>query len=116
MNETDLLRCLLHVVGRTAISANDVREVVGGGKNRVKAFNLFDGSRTILEVARTTKIDQGNLSRAVGRWVENGIAYWVGEGADARLLHIYPILTSANHFPNIVCLKWRCGRRRAKDT
>ena len=53
MNETDLLRCLLHVVGRTAISANDVREVVGGGKNRVKAFNLFDGSRTILEVART---------------------------------------------------------------
>ena len=91
MNETDLLRCLLHVVGRTAISANDVREVVGGGENRVKAFNLFDGSRTILEVARTTKIDQGNLSRAVGRWVENGIAYWVGEGADARLLHIYPI-------------------------
>ena len=67
MNETDLLRCLLHVVGRTAISANDVREVVGGGKNRVKAFNLFDGSRTILEVARTTKIDR---VISAGRWVD----------------------------------------------
>ena len=91
MNERDLLRCLVHVIGRTAISAKDVREVIGKGRNRVKAFNLFDGEHTIQEVARATKINQGNLSRSAASWVKNGIVFWVGEGADARLLHIYPI-------------------------
>ena len=91
MDQVHLLRCLVHIVGRTAIPANDVRATVGKGKNRVKAFNLFDGSRTIQEIARATRIDQGNLSRAASGWVKNGIAFWVGEGNDARLLHIYPI-------------------------
>jgi len=91
MNEKDLLRCLVHIVGRTAIPTKEVRAAVGKGKNRVKAFNLFDGSHTIQEVARATHIDQGNLSRAASNWVTNGIAFWVGDGNDARLLHIYPI-------------------------
>lgn len=91
MNERDLLRCLVHVVGRTAVPAKDVRAAIGKGKNRVKAFNLFDGSHTIQDVARATRIDQGNLSRAASDWVEDGVAFWVGEGIDARLLHIYPI-------------------------
>lgn len=91
MDEKDLLRCLVHVVGRTAISAKDVRAAIGRGKNRVKAFNLFDGSHTLQEVVRATHIDQGNLSRAATSWVKNGIAFWIGEGNDARLLHIYPI-------------------------
>jgi hypothetical protein len=91
MNEKDLLRCLVHVVGRTAIPAKDVRAAVGKGKNRLKAFNLFDGSHTIQEVARATHIDQGNLSRAASSWVKNGIAFWISEGNDARLLHVYPI-------------------------
>ncbi len=91
MNEKDLLRCLVHIVGRTAIPPKDVRAAVGKGKNRVKAFNLFDGSHTNQEVARATHIDQGNLSRAANDWVTNGIAFWVGDGNDARLLHIYPI-------------------------
>jgi hypothetical protein len=43
------------------------------------------------EVARATRIDQGNLSRAATSWVKNGIAFWVGEGDEARLLHVYPI-------------------------
>jgi hypothetical protein len=76
MHEKDLLRCLLQVVGRTAIPPREVRDVVGKGKNRLKAFNLFDGSRTIQQVARATKIDQGNLSRAISSCVENGIAFW----------------------------------------
>jgi hypothetical protein len=91
MNERDLLRCLVHVVGRAAIPIKDVRAAIGRGKNRVKAFNLFDGSHTLQEVVRATHIDQGNLSRAANGWVKNGIAFWIGEGNDARLLHIYPI-------------------------
>ena len=91
MNESDLLRCLVHIVGRNAIPAQVVRVEVGKGKNRVKAFNLFDGTRTMQEVARATHINQGNLSRAAASWVKNGIAFWTGQGIDARLLHIYPI-------------------------
>lgn len=91
MNEKDLLQCLLHVVGRGTIPANEVRATIGKGKNRVKAFNLFDGGHTLQEVAQATHIDHGNLSRAANDWVENGIAFWTGEGNDARLLHIYPI-------------------------
>lgn len=91
MDEKDLLRCLVHVAGRIAIPAKDVRALIGNGKNRVKAYNLLDGSQTIQEVSGATRIDQGNLSRAASRWVKNGIAFWIGEGNDARLLHIYPI-------------------------
>jgi hypothetical protein len=87
----DLLLCLLQVIGRATVPQQQVRTLVAKGKNRVKAFNLFDGSRTIAEVASKTRIDQGNLSRSAAIWVENGIAFWVGEGSDARLIHLYPI-------------------------
>lgn len=90
MND-DLLRCLIHVIGRVAIPQQQVRAVVGKGKNRVKAFNLFDGNHQLEEVARKMKIDRGNLSRSAASWVENGIAFWIGSGKDARLLHLYPI-------------------------
>ena len=86
-----MLRCLVHVIGRTAVPVDEVCEVVGTGKNRVKAFNMFDGGHGLSEVAHATKINQGNLSRAAGTWVEHGIAFWIGEGQEARLLHIYPI-------------------------
>jgi len=91
MTDGDLLRCILHVMGRSVIPPDEIRAAVGKGKNRVKAFNLFDGNNTLQEVARKTRIDQGNLSRAATSWVENGIVFWVGEGNDSRLLHVYPI-------------------------
>jgi len=91
MDEPDLLRCILHVIGRAAIPATEIREAVGKGKNRIKAFNLFDGHHTVQEVARRTKIDAGNLSRAASKWVTHGIAFQLGEGKEARLLHVYAI-------------------------
>jgi len=91
MNDGDLLRCLLHVIGRIAIPDKAVRAVIGKGKNRVKAFNLFNGRLTITEMSKKTKIDVGNLSRATTKWVDSGIAFRIGDGDDARLLHVYPI-------------------------
>ena len=90
MND-DLLRCLVQVIGRIAIPVDKAREIVGTGKNRVKAFNMFDGTQKLSDVAKKTKINDGNLSRAAADWVEHGIAFWVGSGTDARLLHLYPI-------------------------
>ena len=94
--DNDLLRCLVQVIGRGAVPVDQAREIVGTGKKRVKAFNMFDGTRKLSDVARKTKINQGNLSRAVANWVENGIAFWIGEGTDARLLHLYPIPKAGN--------------------
>ncbi len=91
-----LLQCLIHVVGRAAVSEDRVREIVATGDKQVDAFNLFDGTRTQTDVAQKVGVDQGNLSRATSRWVENGVAFWIGEGDAARLLHIFPIpLTKA---------------------
>ncbi len=52
---------------------------------------MSDGSHTISEIAKKTKIDAGNLSRAVSNWVEHGIAFWIGEKNNARLLHVYSL-------------------------
>lgn len=91
MDDKDLFGCLLQVIGRAAVPAEEVRAAVGRGRNRVKAFNLFDGTNSVRTVARKTRIDGGNLSRSATSWVDSGIAFWVGQGKDSRLLHIYPI-------------------------
>src|SRR6185437_8075556 len=91
MNDGDLLRCLVQVIGRIAIPVDKAREIVGTGKKRVKACNWVDGTQKLSNVAKKTKINQGNLSRAAANWVENGIAFWIGDGPEARLLHLYRI-------------------------
>lgn len=87
----DLLRCLLQVIGRGTIPLEEVRRIVATGKSQVKAYNLFDGTRTNRDVSAKTKINEGNLSRAVSRWMQSGVAFRLGEGKEARVLHLYPI-------------------------
>ena len=94
-----LLRCLVHIIGRAAMPQEKVLEVVGRGAKQIEAFNLCDGKLSQKEVCKETGIDAGNLSRTFTRWVENGIAFWIGEGQAARLLHIYPLPTAAKAKP-----------------
>jgi hypothetical protein len=94
-----LLRCLVHIIGRAAMAPEKVFELVGRGEKQVEAFNLCDGSLSQKEICKKTGIDAGQLSRTFTRWVENGIAFWMGEGQSARLLHIYPLPTSAKAKP-----------------
>ena len=86
-----LLECLVHVLGRTALPLDHVQRIVGTTARQIKAFNLCDGAHSQAQVAKATKIAQGNLSRTFTRWIEQGVAFWLGEGKEARLLHIYPI-------------------------
>lgn len=94
-----LLRCLVHIIGRAAMPQEKVLEVVGPGVKQVEAFNLCDGTQSQKEVCKKTGIDAGNLSRTFARWVENGVAFWIGEGQAARLLHVYPLPTAAKAKP-----------------
>lgn len=90
--QTDqLLRCLMHIFGRATMPPKKVYEFIGGGKQQIAAFNLCDGTLSQSEVAKKAGIDRGNFSRTFARWIENGIAFWIGEGNDAKPLHIYPI-------------------------
>jgi hypothetical protein len=90
----NLLRILVHVSGRAAFPEEKLRGIVappGASAKQTAAYNLCDGSRTQAEVARAAKINQGNFSRTMARWVGEGVLFRVGNGREARLLHLYPL-------------------------
>ena len=92
----DLLRALVRTTARAVFPVRQVYEVVnvgGKGARQMKAFNLADGTRTQSDIAKQANIDQGNFSRTVSRWVEAGIMFRLGEGREAKLLHVYPLPT-----------------------
>ena len=92
MEIKDLLGCALQIIGRIAIPPATVREVIGQAKKKqLKAYNLCDGTRTAREIAKKAKIDEGNFSRTAQRWIERGIVFSLADGAEKRLLHIYPL-------------------------
>ncbi len=87
----DLLRCLIHVIGRAAIPEEKVREIVGTGVRQVKAFNLCGGALTQSQIVKKCSLNQGNFSRTVTRWIKSGIVFPLGEGREIGLLHVYPL-------------------------
>lgn len=93
----DFLRCLVQIVGRASMPTETVRELIGKGKKQIHAFNLCDGTLSQVEISKKCKIDPGNLSRTYDRWVKNGIAFWLGEGKEMKLMHIYPIPSSSKN-------------------
>ena len=97
MNTTDaLLKGILATVGRTAFPPEDLYKIVaptvGSGK-QVLAYNLCDGETPQAEIGKKAKLDRGNLSRSIAKWVEAGVMIRVG--ADDLPLHLYP-LTAPN--------------------
>ena len=96
----DLLRVGVQLLGRLTNPPDTVKAVVATGKKQVKAFNLCTGELTLKEIAQKAKVDRGNLSRAAKRWVEEGVAFWIGTGKEARLLHIYPVREGENRVGN----------------
>ncbi len=93
-----LLRAILSVTARQAFPPERLAEIVlakGAGVKQVEAFNLCDGSKTQGEIAKDSKLDAGNFSRTVSRWVDEGVVFRLGEGREARLLHVYPLPDAA---------------------
>lgn len=89
-----LLRALLSVAARQAFSIDRLREIVlskGAGEKQRRAFNMCDGTKTQGDVAKALRLDSGNFSRTVSRWIEQGVMFRLGEGRDAKLLHIYAL-------------------------
>jgi len=88
-----LLRAILSTTARQSFPLDRVAEIVlaKGGDKQLSAFNLCDGSRGQSEIAKQLKLDGGNFSRTVTRWVDAGIVFRLGEGREGKLLHVYPL-------------------------
>lgn len=89
-----LLQAILATVGRQMFPPERLAEIIlnkGATDRQRQAFNMCDGTRSQADVVKTLKLDTGNFSRTVARWIEAGILVRIGEGREAKLLHIYPL-------------------------
>lgn len=89
-----ILRALWGAVARLAIPPQKLVDIVspkGKADKQIRAYNLCDGTKTQGDIAKSLKIDSGNFSRTVARWVDEGVVIRLGSGREARLLHAYPI-------------------------
>jgi hypothetical protein len=82
MNTTEaLLRGILATVARATFPQDAILKVVAptaGGEKQLLAYNLCDGETSQAEIGKKAKLDPGNLSRAVARWVDAGVVLRVG--------------------------------------
>lgn len=93
MNTTEaLLKGILATVGRAAFPPEALRKIVApttGSNKQVLAYNLCDGETPQAEIGKRAKLDSGNLSRTITKWIEAGIVIRVG--AEDHPLHLYPL-------------------------
>jgi hypothetical protein len=93
VNTTDaLLKGILATVGRATFPPEALYKIVAptvGSAKQVLAYNLCDGETPQTEIGKHAKLDKGNLSKSVTKWVEAGVVIRVG--ADGHPLHIYPL-------------------------
>jgi hypothetical protein len=95
VNTTDaLLKGILATVGRTAFPPDELHKIVAPRANSAKqvlVYNLCDGETPQAKIGKRTKLDSGNLSKTIGKWVEAGVIVRVGD--DGHPLHLYPLMT-----------------------
>lgn len=93
MNTTDaLLKGILATVGRTAFPPEALWKIVApsaGSAKQILAYNLCDGETPQADISRKTKLDRGNLSRLITKWIECGVVIRVG--TEGHPLHLYPL-------------------------
>jgi len=92
MAETEeLLRFLVQLTARHVFPEEALRKIIGSSARQVAAYNLCDGTRTQAEIAKASKLDQGQFSRTAARWAEAGVLFKVGTDREVKLLHLYPL-------------------------
>jgi len=95
VNTTDaLLKGILATVGRTAFPPEKLYKIIApttGSTKQVLAYNLCDGETPQAEISKRAKLDRGNLSKTIAKWVEAGVVVRVG--ADGHPLHLYHLST-----------------------
>jgi hypothetical protein len=91
---TEILRAILSIAARQAFPPAELFDLVAPKANsgkQIAAYNLCDGEHTQAEIAKAVKIDKSSLSKSVSRWIELGIMFRIGSGAEMRPVHLYPL-------------------------
>jgi DNA-binding MarR family transcriptional regulator len=81
---------MMALLARQTYPPDKLADLVGRDK-QLEAYNLCDGSRTQGAIAKQLGLDPGNFSKTVSRWIDVGVLVKVAEGAETRLVHLYPI-------------------------
>jgi hypothetical protein len=92
--EATYLKAILSTVARQAFPPDRLAELVmsnTGGKKQLEAFNMCDGNHTQSQIAESVGLDKGNFSRSMSRWIDLGIVIRVGDGTEAKPVHVYPL-------------------------
>jgi hypothetical protein len=87
-----LLRGILATVARSTFPPEILYKIVApppGNNKQVLAYNLCDGRTPQHVICKKAKLDSGNLSRSISRWIEAGVVIRVG--ADELPLHLYSL-------------------------
>lgn len=87
-----LLQAILATVARQTFPPLELLKIiapVAGGAKQIQAYNLCDGHTPQSDIGKKVKLDSGNLSRTVSRWIEAGVVVRVG--AEQHPLHVYPL-------------------------
>lgn len=91
MNTSEtLLKAILATVARRTFPPRDLLNIISpnaAGQKQINAYNLCDGETPQSEVGKRVRLDKGNLSRSISRWVEAGIMVRIGP--DKHPMHLY---------------------------
>src|SRR5688572_17504367 len=70
-------------------------------EKQLRAFNMCDGAKGQADIAKALKLDSGNFSRTVSRWIDEGILFRLGEGRDARLADVEQLVVKLAANPKL---------------
>ena len=94
MNTNDeLLKGILATVAWSTFPPDVLLKIVAptaGSEKQLAAYNFCDGETSQAEICKKAKLDKGNFSRAVARWIDAGVVIRVG--SEGLPLHVYPLL------------------------
>ena len=92
-NSQVYLKAMMSLVARQTFMPERLAEIVTPVANArtYEAFNLCDGTRTQAEVVSALKLDAGNFSRTIKKWIDEGVMIRVTEDGKDRPVHVYPV-------------------------
>ncbi|MFD9899868.1 MarR family transcriptional regulator [Mesorhizobium sp. NPDC059025] len=87
------LKAMMSLIARQTFTPERLAEIVSPAANSraYEAFNLCDGTRTQTEISNALKIDSGNFSRTVNKWVDEGVLIRISDDNKDKLVHVYQI-------------------------
>jgi len=76
-HQFEIIAALVEVNIRNTVDVVKAKEIITKKRRNpkafIKAYNACNGKTSVTDIAKKFKIDQGNLSRAIDDWQQNGL-------------------------------------------